>query len=121
MNRRQRAPIRVVIAAVAAFLACACTEWHAIPRAPNGFYPPGRLAHAKIALVNGSSVKINDLRIREDSAVGTDPASRGRAAFSVSDISRVESQEYSRARTLFLVSAFASTILGIDLYMVGHR
>ena len=75
----------------------------------------------KIALVNGSSVKINDLRIREDSAVGTDPASRGRAAFSASDISRIESQEYSRARTLFLVSAFASTILGIDLYMVGHR
>jgi hypothetical protein len=113
--------MRVVIAAVAALLACACTEWHAIPRAPNGFYPPGRLARAKIALVNGSRVKINVLQIRDDSVVGTDPASGGRAAFSVRDISRIDTQEYSRARTAFLVSAFASTILGVDLYMVGHR
>jgi hypothetical protein len=110
-----------VIAAVAALLACACTEWHAIPRAPNGFYPQGRLSRAKIALVSGSTVKINDLRIREDSVVGTNPASRGRAAFSVSDVSRIDSQEYSRARTLLLLSAFAGTFLGIDLFMVGHR
>jgi hypothetical protein len=113
--------MRVVIAAVAALLACACTEWHAIPRTPNGFYPQDRLSRAKIALVTGSTVKINDLRIRDDSVVGTNPASRGRAAFSVSDISRIDSQEYSRARTLFLLSAFAGTILGIDLFMVGHR
>ncbi len=113
--------MRIVIAAVAALLACACTEWYAIPRAPNGFYPQSRLSRAKIALVNGSTVKINDLQIRDDSVVGTNTASRGRAAFSVSDISRIDSQECNRARTLFLLSAFAGTIFGIDLYMVPHR
>jgi len=117
---RPRGPKRVLIAAVAALLACACTEWHVIARTPNGSYPQGRLSHAKIALVDGSSVKINDLRIRDDSVVGTNPASRGRAAFAVSDISRIDSQEYSRGRTLFLLSALAGTILGIDLYTVGR-
>ena len=112
--------MRVLIAAVAALLACACTEWHVIARTPNGSYPQGRLSHAKIALVDGSSVKINDLRIRDDSVVGINPASRGRAAFAISDISRIDSQEYSRGRTLFLLSALAGTILGIDLYTVGR-
>jgi hypothetical protein len=96
-------------------------EWHAIPRTPDGFYPQGRLSRAKIALVNGSTVKINDLRIRDDSVVGTNPSSGGRAAFFVRDISRIDSQEYSRPRTLFLLSAFAGTVFGIDLYTVGHR
>ena len=113
--------MRVILAAVAAVLACACTEWHAIPRNPNGFYPQDRLSRAKIAMVSGSTVKINDLRIRDDSVLGTDPASRARVAFSVSDISRIDSQEYSRPRTLFLLSAFAGAILGIDLYTVSNR
>jgi hypothetical protein len=120
MNRSQTAPMRVLIAAVAALLACACTEWHEIARTPTGSYPQGRLSHAKIALVDGSSVKIDDLRIRDDSVVSTNPASRGRAAFAISDISRIDSQEYSRGRTLFLLSALAGTILGIDLYTVGR-
>jgi hypothetical protein len=113
--------MRVLIATVAALLACACTEWHVIARTPDGSYPQGRLSRAKIALVDGSTVKINDLRIRGDSVVGTNPASRGRAAFSVSDISHIDSQEYSRGRTLFLLSALAGTILGIDLYTVGRE
>jgi hypothetical protein len=113
--------VRAVIAAVAALLLCACTQWHTIPRADNGFYPQGRVSRAKIALVNGGTVKVNDLRIRDDSVIGTNPASRGRAAFSVSDISRIDSQEYDRPRTLFLLSAVAGAFLGIDLYMVPHR
>jgi hypothetical protein len=120
MNRRQTTSMRVLIAAVAALLACACTEWHVIARTANGSYPQGRLSHAKVALVDGSTVKINDLRIRDDSVVGTNPASRGRAAFSGRDISRIDSQEYSRGRTLLLLSAVAGTILGIDLYTVGR-
>jgi hypothetical protein len=107
--------------AAAALLVCACTEWHAIPRTPDGVYPQGRLSRAKIALVNGGTVKINDLRIRDDSVVGTNPASRGTAAFSVGDVSRIDSQEYNRARTLLLLGALAGTILGVDLYTVGHR
>jgi hypothetical protein len=113
--------MRVVILAVAASLACACTESHAISRAPNGSYPPDRLSRAKIVLTNGSSVKLTDLRVRVDSVIGTTSASRARAAFSVTEISGIESQEYSRTRTLFLLSAFAGTVLGIDLYTVGHR
>lgn len=120
MNQRQTAPMRVLVAAVAALLACACTEWHMIARTPDGSYPQGRLFHAKITLADASTVKVNDLRIRDDSVVGTNPASRARAAFSVSDISRIDSQEYSRGRTLFLVSALAGAILGIDLYTVGR-
>jgi len=91
-----------------------------IARTPDGSYPQGRLFHAKITLADASTVKVNDLRIRDDSVVGTNPASRARAAFSVSDISRIDSQEYSRGRTLFLVSALAGAILGIDLYTVGR-
>lgn len=113
--------MRGAIGALAALLVCACTQWHTIPRADNGFYPQGRLSRAKIVLVNGGTAKINDLRIRDDSVVGTNPASRGRAAFSVSDISRIYSQEYDRPRTLLLLTAVAGAFLGIDLYMVPHR
>ncbi|MGZ3332355.1 MAG: hypothetical protein ACXU9O_15185 [Gemmatimonadaceae bacterium] len=113
--------MRAVTAAVAALFVCACTQWRTIPRAANGFYPQGRLSRAKIALVNGRTVKINEPQIRDDSVVGTNLASRGRAAFSVSEISRIDSQEYDRPRTLFLLSAVAGAFLGIDLYMVPHR
>lgn len=113
--------MRLVTLALATFVACACTEWHAIPRAPNGSYSRDRLSSAKIALTNGTSVDAKDVRIRGDSVVGTISGSRVRAAFAVSEITGIESEEYSRTRTLFLLSAFAGTVLGIDLYTVGHR
>jgi hypothetical protein len=121
MNRSRGFGVRVVTMALAVSLGYACTERHTISRAPNGSYSPDRLARAKIVLRNGTSVKVNDVRIRDDSVIGTTAASRERAAFAVTEISGIESQEYSRTRTLFLLSAFAGTVLGIDLYTVGHR
>ena len=121
MNWTKSALIRVVAPLVVASLACACTEWHSIPRAANGSYPTDRLARAKITLVNGSSMRVNEVRVRADSVVGTDPATAGRAAFSVREISRIDSQEYSRFRTLTLVGSLVGTFLGIDLFTVRHR
>ena len=81
----------------------------------------GSTARAKIRLINGTSTDLSDTRIREDSVVGTDPASRATVAFSIRDVSQIESQEYSRSRTLLLGSAIAAAFLGIDLYGVAHQ
>jgi len=121
MNGRQMIRVRVVAAILAVGIVSACTEWHVIPRTAGGFYPADRLPRAKIRLINGTSTDLSDTRIREDSVVGTDPASRATVAFSIRDVSQIESQEYSRSRTLLLGSAIAAAFLGIDLYGVAHQ
>ena len=121
MNGRQMIRVRVVAAILAVWIVSACTEWHAIPRTAGGFYPTDRLPRAKIRLINGTSSELSDTRIREDSVVGTDPSSRARVAFSIRDVSQIESEEYSRSRTLLFGSAIAAAFLGIDLYAIAHQ
>ena len=121
MNGRWVIRMRIVTGILAVWIVSACTEWHVIPRTAGGFYPADRLPRAKIRLINGTSTDLSDTRIREDSVVGTDPASRARVAFSIRDVSQIESEEYSRSRTLLLGSAIAAAFLGIDLYGVAHQ
>jgi hypothetical protein len=105
---------------MAALLAFACTEWHTSPRLAGGSYPPDRLPRAKVTLVDGRSVQLLDARVRQDSVVGTDPASLARLAFPIERISRLQSQESSQARTVSLFAGMGLAFIGVTLYVVAH-
>jgi hypothetical protein len=103
---------------VALLLAFACTGWNESPRSASGSYPPDRLPRAKVTFVDGTSVELLDVRVRQDSVVGTDPASVGRAAFPIERVSRIESQEFSQARTVSFFAGLAAAFAAITLYAV---
>ena len=105
---------------VASLLAFACTEWHTSPRSASGSYPPDRLPRAKVTFADGRSVELLDARVRRDSIVGTDPASVARLAFPMERVSRVESQEFSQARTVSLFAGMGLAFIAVTLYVVAH-
>jgi hypothetical protein len=105
---------------VAALLAFASTEWNTSPRSASGLYPPDRLPRAKVTFVDGKSVELLDARVRPDSVVGTEPASLARLAFPIEQVSRIESQEFSQARTVSLFAAMGLAFVGVTLYIVAH-
>ena len=105
---------------VALLLAFACTEWHTSPRSAGGSYPPDRLPRAKVTFVDGTSVELLDARVRQDSVVGTHPASVARAEFPIERVSRIESQEFSQARTVSLFAGMGLAFIGVTLYVVAH-
>ena len=105
---------------VAALLAFACTEWNTSPRSVSGLYPPDRLPRAKVTFADGRSVELLDARVRQDSIVGTDPVSVARLAFPMERVSRVESQEFSQARTVSLFAGMGLAFIAVTLYLVAH-
>jgi hypothetical protein len=105
----------------AALIVSACTEWHTSHRAANGSYPPDRIPRAKVTLVEGMSVELLDTRIREDSVIGTQPASRARMAIATKRVSQIESLEFSQSRTLGLFASLGIAFAGITLYLVAHN
>lgn len=106
---------------VASLLALACTEWHTSPRSAGGLYPPDRLPRARVTLVDGTSVELVDARVRQDSVVGTHPASAARAAFPIERVSRIESQEFSQSRTVSMFAGIGLAFIGVTLYAVAHN
>lgn len=106
---------------VASLVAFACMEWHTSPRSASGSYPPDRVPRAKVTFVDGTSVELLDARMREDSIVGTEPASAARAAFPVKWVSRIESQEFSQSRTLSLFAGLGVAFAATTLYLVAHN
>jgi hypothetical protein len=73
-----------------------------------------------VTFVDGASVELLDARVRQDSVVGTQPASVARAAFPIERVSRIESQEFSQARTVSLFAGMGLAFIGVTLYVVAH-
>ena len=105
---------------VVSLVALACTEWHTSPRTANSSYAPDRVPRARVTLSNGTTIQIRDARIRADSVVGTDPVSVSRVAFAISQVSRIESEEFSQLRTVLLFAGLGVAFLATTLYVVAH-
>jgi hypothetical protein len=99
----------------------ACTEWHTSPRAADSSYPPDRVPRARITLSNGATLEIRDARIRPDSVVGIDPVSASPVAAAITQVSRIESEEFSESRTLWLFASLGAAFLATTLYVVAHN
>jgi hypothetical protein len=73
-----------------------------------------------VTFVDGTSVELLDARVRQDSVVGTHPASLGRVAFPIERVSRIESQEFSQARTVSLFAGMGLAFIGLTFYVIVH-
>jgi hypothetical protein len=71
--------------------------------------------------VDGSSVQLLDARVRRDSIVGTETTSNARLAISTNRVTRLESMELSKGRTVFLAATLGLAFLAADLYLVAHN
>jgi hypothetical protein len=74
-----------------------------------------------VTFVDGTSVELLDLRVRQDSVVGTHPASVARTAFPIGRVARIESQEFSQARTVSFFAGLAAAFAAITLYAIVHN
>jgi hypothetical protein len=61
-----------------------------------------------------------DARVGRDSIFGTETTTNARLAVPTNRVSRLESMEFSKGRTLSLAAALALAFLAVDLYLVAH-